>query len=109
MASTKTAAKSFSMVPYPVTEIDVSAITAGLEEDYSHGGPSGVVVREIRMEVVTPATSGDPIFIARDTDNDSLTNNTCRLKLYTNVGGDLTDAKVKLYFTFEAMKSGGIS
>jgi hypothetical protein len=109
MASTKTAAKTVWMVPFPATEITVSAITAGLEEDYSHGGPDGVTVQKVEMDVTHPAASGDPVFLERHTENDSLTSNTCAIKFSTVAGGDLTGAIVNLRFIFDAMKSGGIS
>ena len=109
MAATVGKTYTIQGTPFPKTRVDLSALTADEPEDIAHVGPSGVKVREVRMEIVTRPDDGSDIRLWHDENNDSLTNDTCRLRFYTAGGGSLTGAEVYVHFEFGAMKSGGTS
>lgn len=94
--------------PYYVTEVQVSSITAGQDIDVSHGGPPGASVSKMEWEVIERPTSRHAVTVEHDKENDSTTNDTARVAIDTEVGGDLAGAVVLLRFTFFAQASGGI-
>jgi hypothetical protein len=70
------------------------------------GTPPGAAAKLIWL---TAPTAPCVLSLQRDKANDSLTNNTCRLYILAEDGGDATGAVVKLYFDFYASKAGGTS
>lgn len=101
-------------VPLPTTEVQLSALTAGELEDVSHGGPAGVRVQHAHMEILTRPTDGSDIRMERSTADDVLSlqtvgSDTIALRFYTEAGGSLTGAIVKVRFEFGALKSGGFA
>lgn len=109
MAYTVNSYQILEGVPLPKTQVEVSGLVAGNAEDVAHYGPDGVRARSIQMEVLTRPTDGSDVRLWHDHDNDSLTNNTCRLVFSCEAGGSLTGAVVRLIFIFGAMASGGIT
>lgn len=90
------------------TFTQLSALTAGLDENISHGGPSGVKPLRCSVEVSTRPTDGSVLDWFHDSANDSTTNNTARMRFYCTVGGSLAGAVVRIFFYFNQAASGGI-
>lgn len=109
MAATVDQTFTMGGVPLPETRVDLSSLDAGEVENIAHGGPSGVPVRSVQMEVITRPTDGSDVRMEHLATSDSTTNDTVALKFYTSAGGSLTGAKVRLRFIFGSMKSGGIT
>lgn len=95
--------------PYIVTAVNLSTIEPGETVDVSHGGPSGVKPAFIVASTTVEATNGSPVLsVEHIRGSDSTTNNTSRLRVKTDDGGDLTGAVVRVLFFFTAAASGGI-
>lgn len=95
--------------PELVTRVDLSTIDPGASLDISHGGPTGARVDTVDFEVITLATSQSPVFVSHILASDSLANDTARVVVDTESGGDLTGAIVRVYFHFVEQASGGIT
>lgn len=109
MATTKGTAQTLHNWPYTVTAVNLSTIEPGESLDVAHGGPSGVKPEFIQHSVTTEATSGDPVVdVEHIRASDNTTNNTSRLRVKTESGGDLTGAVVRVLFFFTSAASGGI-
>jgi hypothetical protein len=88
-----------------------STLTAGLEENVAHGGPTGTGSEPIYVTsttVVSP-TTGDPVLFTWVKAGTSTTNGTVRVKWDTVPGGSLTGAEVELKVQFPCVKGGGIT
>jgi hypothetical protein len=105
--ATTTAAIALSSQPYLVTTVQVSSITAGEDLNLSHGGPSGVRPSFVLWELVERPTSRHAVCVEVDRDNDNTTNNTARVAIDTEVGGDLAGAVVRFIFFFLSQATGG--
>lgn len=93
-----------------VTAVDLSTILPDEPVDVEHAGPSGASCDYITYDVRTRATTGSPVVqVSHEAANDSTTNNTCRIRVSTLPGGDLTGAVVRVFFHFAAAAAGGIS
>lgn len=109
MAATVSTATTLTNVPNVITTVEVSAIEPGVDLDVSHGGPSGVQPDFASYEVVERPTTRDAVYVEFDRENDSTANNTSRVAIDTETGGDLTACVVRLRFEFISQGSGGIS
>ena len=109
MAATISKQKTLRDWPNLIREVEVSSIVGDQSEDIAHGGPDGLVAKEIQMEIVTPPTSPCTFSLQRSLADDTITGTeTSRVKFATEDGGDMTGAVVKLRFHFYASASGGI-
>jgi hypothetical protein len=95
----------------PASLVRIGSLTAGLEENIVHSGPTETGAEPIYCyyTVVAPPTSNDPVYFTWLKDDSSLTNGTVRVKFDTAAGGDLTGAEVELRVVFPVVKGGGIS
>jgi hypothetical protein len=108
MATTQTNKGQILNWPLQVACVELSAILAGEPVDVTHSGPSGASVKWMTYEITEMPTSHDVLFVVHDKENDSTTNNTARVTVETQPGGDLTGAIVRCYFWFVDAASGGI-
>jgi len=109
MACTKIAYVMEMTTPFQVSRVRCSALVATLPEDITHGGPASVDPRFVRMEVVTPADSRDPVFMTHVQDDDLASGGTARIIFDTIPGGDLTGAVVDVWFHFVEHATGGLT
>lgn len=93
----------------PVVELQVSTLTAGLQVDLAHGGPSGAAPYNVTCSVITPPTDGSDVKFSWDKADNDTTNNEIRVKFDTEVGGDLDGAVVLLYVYFADAASAGLN
>lgn len=109
MATAAGAAKTLHNWPYTVTAVDLTTIEPGETVDVSHGGPSGVKPEFINWSTSVEATNGSPVVsVEHIRGSDNTTNNTARVRVKTETGGDLTGATVRVLFFFTSAASGGI-
>ena len=109
MATTKSTPVVLHNAPYIVTAVNLSTIEPGETLDVSHGGPTGVKPEFVLHSVTTEATNGSAVVaVEHIRGSDSTTNDTSRLRVKTEDGGDLTGAVVRVLFFFTASASGGI-
>jgi hypothetical protein len=106
MAATIGSPKDVQISPWPVTETQFSAIVAGLEEEFAHGGYAAARVQNVRMTVTTPPTSNDPVLFSWIKADDDTTNGTVTVKFDTTPGGDLTGCVASVFVEFADMKGG---
>ena len=106
MAATVSDRKNLRDWPHLIREVEMSSLVSDQSEDVTHGGPTGLKVDMVDVEIVIPPTVNSDFVWYHDRDNDSTTSNTVRL---TFIGTDLAGMKVKVRFHFFASASGGIS
>lgn len=109
MAATVDFSRVKQAVPMFVQEVQLSSIVGGQSEDVAHGGPTGKKVSFVTFEMVAPPTAPCAFTPYHDVDNDSTTNDTCRIKFVAEDGGDLAGLKMKVLFHFKHFKTGGNS
>jgi hypothetical protein len=105
----KSPALEVTAVPHPCVEQQRTTLTANLEEDIAHAGPSGVAPWGVECFTVVPATTGAALNFEWHKADSNTTNNTIRVKWGADAGADLTGMEVILRVHFPAMKSGGIT
>jgi hypothetical protein len=109
MASTMVKSVSIPQChPYVETVQRRSSLTAGLDENIAHGGPTGVKPYRVWSETVVAPTSNDVVGFYHIEASDSTTNDTVHVRWDTTAGGSLTGTEVELHCMFAATKSGGI-
>ena len=97
------------MEPYVTIQLNLSSLTSDLVENIAHGGPSGCTVTRASFEVIQKPTDGSDLSMEHKVASDSTTNNTVALRFYTEPGGSLSGAKVKVFLTFHDFATGGIT
>jgi len=94
--------------PYLVRSVQLSTIVPNASLDLTHGGPSGASPMAVGYDVLTEATSGDPVVaIEHYPLLDVPDSGTTRLKIKTVGGGDLTGAVIRVLLYFVDRAAGG--
>lgn len=109
MAATVNYSRPYMADPHMVQQVQLSSVVAGQSEDVAHGGPTGKKCSFIEMFVVTPPTAPCTFQLYHDPANDSTANDTARVKIVAEDGGDLAGLVVNLHIHFKHFKTGGNS
>ena len=89
-------------LPEPTLEVQLSALTSGQLEAVSFASfMPKTLPQYVRVEVTTPAASGDQVTWEHDQVNDSATNGTLGMRFRVRAGGDITGAKVRVQMAWK--------
>ena len=105
MAASIVSAKPLIAVPFVVTEIKLSGLTAGLPEALSHLGPSAVNPSEVHFMLTAPPTDGSAIRMSYDSNSTSA--NTVTVRFLSD--GSLDGATVTVFVTFYSQATAGLN